>query len=234
MSDKNIMEKTGWGIDNLPYPKGKAHVWTRDLLCVGCSICELACAMQHYGLLNRQLSRIKIEKMMVPTSKSVQSICNQCASENRACEKACPMDPPVIHFDDDKKHMTVDIDRCLGYKCGKCKKACGTDAIHFYPPDYNYAMVCDLCEKDGVRKPQCVEVCPRHALEYMRIGGGESASRGNARGALRESQHLWRISSEEKAELLHKRLYPLSYESMGVTEELFSERAKGKEEKKVD
>ncbi len=223
MSNENSAKKVGWGIDDLPYPESKAHVRTRDLQCVGCSICELACSMYHYGLLNRELSRIKIEKMMVPTSKSVQTICVQCAEENRNCEKACPIKPPVIYFDEDKKHMVVDIDRCLGYKCGLCKKACGTDSIHFYPPDHNYAIVCDLCEKDGFRKPQCVEVCPRQALEYLAVSMRTAS--------LRETQHLWRISAEEKASLLHKRLSPLAYDSMGITEKPLSGRLKGKGKK---
>ena len=109
MSKTKESEKTGWGIDNLPFPEGLAHVWTRDLLCVGCSLCELACSMYHFGVLNRELSRVKIEKMMTPISKSVQTICHQCPPENRECEKACPLDPPVISFDEEKKHMTVDI-----------------------------------------------------------------------------------------------------------------------------
>jgi Fe-S-cluster-containing hydrogenase component 2 len=93
---------------------------------------------------------------------------------------------------------------------------CGGDAIHFYPPDHDYAIVCDLCEKDGERQPQCVDVCPRHALEYM------SAARRRFT-YLKESHHLWRIGVDEKTRLIHNRTYPLDWDDLGITETPFSE-----------
>jgi Fe-S-cluster-containing hydrogenase component 2 len=213
--------KTGWGIDNIPYPEGPAQVYTRDLQCVGCGICELACAFRHHGTLNRELSRIRIHKRMTPVSKSLQTVCAQCGPEERRCEKACPIDPPVIHFDYENQHMTVDADRCIGKACGRCAEACGGDAIHFYPPEHDYALVCDLCEEDGLRRPQCVEVCPRQALEYM-------PSRGYP--FLMTTQHLWRISADEKVELIHKRTYPLEMDNLGVTDKPFSERREKKDD----
>jgi len=222
---KKIEEKGGWGIDKVPYPKGAASIWTRDLLCVGCGICEVACAIYHFGEFNKELSRIKIQKRMTPVSKSIQTVCAQCEPEERACEKACPLkDKPAIHFDEKNYHMTVDRDRCLGHKCGRCAAACGGDAIHFHPPDHDYAIVCDLCEKEGMRQPQCVEVCPRHALEYM-------AARMYP--FLKDSSHLWRMNANEKVELIHKRTYPLKWDDLGVTEKPFSEE-KGKGEEKND
>jgi carbon-monoxide dehydrogenase iron sulfur subunit len=212
MSEKK--EKTGWGIDNIPYPEGAALICTRDLLCVGCGICELACAFKHHGVLNRELSRISIHKRMTPVSKSLQTVCAQCGPEERRCEGACPQDPPVIRFDEEGQHMTVDADRCLGEACGRCAEACGGDAIRFYPPEHDYAIVCDLCEEGGVRRPVCVDVCPRQALEYMAVRGYPY---------LKSSQHLWRIGVEEKTELIHKRTYPLEWDALGVTEEPFEE-----------
>jgi len=214
MSEKEGRGKTGWGFDNVPYPDGAALICTRDLLCVGCGICELACAFQHHGVLNRELSRITIHKRMTPVSKSLQTVCAQCGPEERRCEKACPQDPPVIHFDEEEQHMAVDEERCLGHTCGRCAEACGGDAIHFYPPEHDYAFVCDLCEEDGVRRPSCVNVCPRQALEYMPA---------RAYPYLRSAQHLWRIGVGEKAELVHKRTHPLGWDGLGVTKEPFRE-----------
>jgi Fe-S-cluster-containing hydrogenase component 2 len=219
MPEKEKEARDGWGIDRIPYPEGNALICTRDLLCVGCGICELACAFHHHGSLNRELSRIKIQKRMTPVTKSIQSVCAQCAIEERECEKACPVDPPVISFDEEKRHITVDKDRCLGNNCSRCAEACGGDAIHFYLPDHNYAIVCDLCEKDGLRRPQCVNVCPRQALEYMPARGYPY---------LKQAQHLWRIGADEKVELLHKRTYPLSWNDLGVTDKPFCE---GEEDK---
>jgi Fe-S-cluster-containing hydrogenase component 2 len=207
-------EKTGWGIDNVSYPEGNALICTRDLLCVGCGICELACAFYHFGELNKELSSIKIQKRMTPISKSIQTVCAQCGPEERQCEKACPLDPPVIHFDSKNRHMTVDINRCLGRNCGRCAKACSGGAIHFYPPKHDHAIVCNLCEKEGVRLPQCVDVCPRQALEY---------NSARAYPFLKDASHLWRIGIDEKTELIHKRTYPLKWDSLGATDKPFRE-----------
>ena len=77
------VEKTGWGIDDLPYPKGRAQVWTRDLLCVGCSICELACSMAKHGKYNPQKSYIRVLKNMeldvsIPVIGADGDFCGKC------------------------------------------------------------------------------------------------------------------------------------------------------------
>ena len=201
--------KSGWGVENMPNPKGVGLVQARWDLCIGCGACEMACSMFHYGEINRELSRIKIYRYHVPIPKYVQNVCCQCAEEERECEKACPLDPPVIHYDKEKFHMVVDAERCLGHKCGKCRKACPASVPCFYPPEQNCALVCDLCERDGVRKPQCVEVCPTYALEYM---------------APQFPQHLERIHPDDKAAYLAKRLYPLSKDRIQQTpEEIWGE-----------
>lgn len=105
------------------------------------------------------------------------------------------LDPPVIYFDNEKLHMVVDIDRCLGSSCGQCATACSAEVPRFYLPSQDYPIICDLCERDGVRKPQCVEICPSYALEFM---------------TPQFPQHLERIHPDEKASYLGKRLYPLS------------------------
>jgi Fe-S-cluster-containing hydrogenase component 2 len=186
--------KEGWGTETMPDPSGPALIQARWDLCIGCGICEIACSVFHHGVINRELSRIRIYRYHLPLPKSVQNVCCQCTPEERECEKACPLDPPVIHYDKEKSHMVVDEERCLGVKCGKCLKACPAEVPRFYAPDRNYAMVCDLCERDGVRRPQCVEACPHFALEFM---------------APQFPQHLERIHPDEKAEYLSKRLYPL-------------------------
>ena len=189
------MEKKGWGIEGLPFPDGVAYIQTRWDLCIGCGMCEIACSMYHYGVINRELSRIRIYRYLTPIPKSVQSVCAQCSERERECEKACPLEPPAIYYDKELFHMEVDADRCLGYKCAKCQKACGAQVPRFYPPEHNYALVCDLCERDGERRPQCVEVCPTYALEFL---------------PPKFPQHLERVHPDEKAECFSKRLYPLA------------------------
>ncbi len=188
-------KREGWGIENLPFPGGIAYIRPRWDLCIGCGMCEIACSIYHYGVINRELSRIRIYRYLTPIPKAVQNVCVQCRKEERECEKACPLDPPAIYYDEKVYHMKVDIDRCLGHKCAKCREACTADVPSFYADECNYPLVCDLCEKDGERRPQCVEVCPSYALEFL--------------GPL-FPQHLERIHPDEKAECLSKRLYPLA------------------------
>jgi len=189
-----LEEKEGWGVENLPYPTGVAYINTRWDLCTGCGMCETACSMFHFGVINRELSRIRIYRYLLPVPKSVQNVCSQCSENERECQKACPVDPPVIHYAKEKLHMVVDTERCLGSKCAKCQEACPARVPGFYPPNADYSLVCDLCEKDGERRPQCVEICPNRALEFL---------------APQFPQHLDRIHPDEKADCLAKRLYPL-------------------------
>ena len=187
-------EKNGWGIEKIPYPQGVAYISARWDLCVGCGACEVACSMFHYGVVNRELSRVRIYRYLLPLPKSVQNVCSQCPEKERECQKACPEDPPVIHYDPERFHMVVDEDRCLGSDCGQCRDACPADVPRFYPPEQDVSMVCDLCEKDGQRRPQCVEICPTQALEFI---------------SPKIPHHLERIHPDMKAASLANRLYPL-------------------------
>lgn len=187
--------KAGWGVEDMPFPNGVAYIHTRWDLCIGCGLCEIACSLFHFGIVNRELARIRIYRYLTPLPKSVQSLCVQCQEQERECQKACPMDPPAIYYDEKTYHMAVDGNRCLGFSCVACQEACPTHIPRFYPAEVDHALVCDLCERDGQRRPQCVEVCPTYALEFMIPAF---------------PQHLERIHPDEKAECLSKRLYPLA------------------------
>lgn len=191
---EQVSVKTGWGIENLPYPLGAALVMARWDLCIGCGACEIACSTFHYGVINRELSRIRIYRYLTPVPKSVQNVCCQCSAEERECQKACPLNPPAIYYDDKEYHMKVNTDTCLGSSCAQCQEACPAHVPLFYPSEHDYPLVCDLCYQDGARKPQCVEICPFYALEFMEPTF---------------PQHLQRIHPDEKAKAIAKRLYPL-------------------------
>jgi Fe-S-cluster-containing hydrogenase component 2 len=142
--------KQGWGTENMPYPTGVALIEARWDRCTGCGACEMACSMSHFGVISRELSRIRIYRYLLPIPKSVQNVCSQCSEKERECQKACPVDPPVIYYDKEKLHMMVDEDRCLGSSCAQCREACPAKVPTFYPPEADYSMV-----------------CPNFALEYM-------------------------------------------------------------------
>lgn len=203
-----VKEKAeGWGKENYPYPEGAAFIECDELKCVGCGICQMACSMHHFGVINKDLSRIQVRKYLLPLPKAIQVTCVSCPREERECEKACPLDPPAAYFDTDSLHMVIDKERCLGEKCLLCLRACSSQSIRIYPAVSDKPFVCDLCdvENNGNRDPQCVNVCPYSALYFK-----------SSTGRFGTSVHdVLRKHADEKAELIARRLYPLKKESMG-------------------
>lgn len=182
------------GPEDLPPPKGVGYIQTRWDLCVGCGMCEMACSSGHFGEMNRELSRIRIYRYLIPIPKSVQNVCAQCSSRERECQKACPLNPPAISYDDQKFHVVVDAARCASSGCHQeCRQGCPAQVPH-PSPNGKSVIMCDLCEEQGERHPRCVGVCPYYALEFA---------------APRFPQHLDRNHPDEKAEALARRLYPL-------------------------
>ena len=163
----------GWGKENHPYPTGEAFIECDEMKCVGCGICQMACSMKHFRVINKELSRIQVRKYLLPLPKAVQVICVQCQDEERECEKACPVSPPAIYFDKDSLHMVIAEDRCLGNDCLLCQAACPAKAVVSYPQASPTPFVCDLCdtENKGNRDPQCVSMCPTSALYFLESGG---------------------------------------------------------------
>lgn len=197
----------GWGLRNYPYPNGAAYIEAEEMKCTGCGICQMACSMKHFGVINKELSRVQIRKYLLPLPKAVQVTCVQCPDGERECENACPLKPAAVHFDTTTLHMVVDKDRCLGDKCLRCKKACPAEAIRANPAAGKLPFLCDLCDVNntGARDPQCINICPCGALNYVQAADSRFAYKYN---------DIFRIHADKKAEFISKRLYPLKKESM--------------------
>ena len=73
--------------------------------CAHCGLCAEACSMQHYGVINKDFARIYVRKVLTPMPKAVIAVCTQCHTEERPCEKACPVSPPAIYYDEKTQHM---------------------------------------------------------------------------------------------------------------------------------
>ncbi len=192
-----------WGREIYPAPTGVAFIDSDVMKCTGCGLCAEACSMHHFGVINKDFSRIYVRKFLLPLPKAIVVTCSQCQAEERLCEKACPITPPAIYFDEKTLHMVVNEETCTG--CLACQEACGTEAIRFNPDLSILPLVCDLCDVDntGERNPQCVEICPTTALYFH-----DKDDRGRP---LRDS---FRRSADEKADMVARRLYPLTRDSL--------------------
>lgn len=200
MPEENKPKEKSWGRGAYPHPRGEAFIECDEMKCTGCGICQMACSMQHFGVINKDLSRIQVEKYLLPVSKAIQVTCSQCQDEERKCQPACPVDPPAIYYDKNTLHMVIDKDRCLGATCLKCRDACDAKAIRNHPALSPIPFVCDLCDtaNTGNRNPQCVNVCPTEALYFKNLEAWGYPLRDYLRKPL-----------DKKAEFIAKRLYPL-------------------------
>jgi carbon-monoxide dehydrogenase iron sulfur subunit len=190
----------GWGRELWSYPNGAAFIEPVEQNCVGCGACEMACSMKHFGVINKDWARVHVAKFMLPLPKAIQVTCVQCQAEERECEKACPIKPAAITYDSKTRHMVVNTQTCAGKACLACTKACPSGAVKFVEAASDVVFVCDMCDigNTGARKPECVDVCQYNAL---RIRNNTPADN-------------WRLSMDEKAELLARRLYPLANTEM--------------------
>ena len=123
--------------------------------CTGCRLCELVCAVKHYGISNPMRSRIKVMKweqegVYVPMS------CQQC--QDAPCLNICPV--KAISRDEELARVMVDYDKCIG--CRLCVAVCPFGAMSFNVID-RQVLKCDLC--DG--EPQCVRFCDRKAVDFV-------------------------------------------------------------------
>lgn len=201
--EKNHPPETVWGREVYPPPRAEAFIDCDVMRCIGCGLCAEACSMQHYGVINKDYARIYLRNFLLPIPKAITVTCSQCQAEERLCEKACPESPPAIYFDEKTLHMVVDEDRCTG--CLLCRDACGTEAVRVNPDVSDKPFVCDLCdtENTGERNPQCVKICPTTALYYH-----------NRMERIRPLRDSSRKSSDEKAGIVARRLYPLTRDSI--------------------
>jgi carbon-monoxide dehydrogenase iron sulfur subunit len=129
--------------------------------CVGCRVCEVACAMKNHGEVNPFKSRIRIYTYQ-PTV-FVGIVCQQCG--DRPCVEACPVEPDkdgrkALYEDPKTKSLAVNAQRCI--HCGNCVEACATHRngnLRMNEDDVPDGF-CVLCG-------ECVKQCPQDALGIL-------------------------------------------------------------------
>ena len=122
--------------------------------CNGCGLCEIACALFHFGEPNKALSRVRVLKWK-GNDIYLPVLCQHCS--DAPCKAVCPN--KAISLDEKLGRVVIDYDLCVS--CQMCMAACPYGATMF-DADREMVFKCDLC--DG--NPQCVHFCETKALVY--------------------------------------------------------------------
>jgi len=123
-------------------------------LCSGCRICELSCAIRHFGVNNPKKSAIRVMITYPHPVIRLPVVCSQCKVP--VCADACPVGALA------RTDGLVKLERELCISCMRCVDACPFGAIYAHG-DVDTPIKCDLCGGE----PRCVESCPKGALRLI-------------------------------------------------------------------
>jgi len=118
--------------------------------CIGCGLCEFACALEKEGRLDATRSRIRVVRLSPMANTAVA--CRFC--DNAPCVRACLRD---ALYQDEQGIIHVDDEKCD--VCGWCVEACPYGAV-VLDLERTTVLICDLCGGE----PKCVDICPTEAL----------------------------------------------------------------------
>lgn len=121
---------------------------TDDSLCIGCRVCELACALQHFRVHNPKKSAIRIDMKFPDPGACFIRVCRHCG----ACVKVCKPGALVR----EGKLVVFKPEKCT--RCKACIKACKYNAIFFN--EQAGILKCDDCG-------ECANFCATKALEKV-------------------------------------------------------------------
>ena len=152
--------------------------------CSGCRICELTCAIAHFGVNNPKKSAVRVLVTYPHPVVRMPIVCSQCKAP--LCADACPVD--ALHWSDGV--VQLDAETCIS--CMKCLDACPFGAIYAHE-DIEYPIKCDMCGGD----PQCVKKCPKGAIRLIpEQAAGETRRMNN----VLSYAHMKEIEFVEKGE----------------------------------
>ena len=122
--------------------------------CSGCRICELVCAIKHFGVNNPKKAAIRVLITYPHPVVRMPIVCSQC--KEPTCAQVCPTD--VLRWVDGV--VQLDKEGCIS--CYKCVEACPFGALYAHE-DCEVPIKCDMCGGD----PECVRKCPKGALKLI-------------------------------------------------------------------
>jgi len=122
--------------------------------CSGCGICELVCAIEHFGANNPKKAALRVMTTYPHPVMRMPVVCSQCRVP--VCAQVCPVD--ALRWIDG----VVQLDEKECVSCYKCVDACPFGAIYVHE-DCEYPIKCDMCGGD----PECVKKCPKGAIRLI-------------------------------------------------------------------
>ena len=126
--------------------------------CSGCKMCELACAIKHFGVNNPKKSAVRVLVTYPHPVVRMPIVCSQC--KKPPCESACPVGAlsridGVVKLDE---QLCISCFRCVDAcpysaiirQVRPCAAACGMDAISSDELgraniDYDKCVSCGMC-----------------------------------------------------------------------------------------
>jgi Fe-S-cluster-containing hydrogenase component 2 len=124
--------------------------------CVGCRLCQVACAFRETRQFNRGSARIVV-KGIPEEGLHIPVYCINC--EEAPCISNCPNG--AIERQAETGAIVIDLSNCSA--CGVCISSCPIGAIN--KNLLGLPQKCDGCHG----RPACVEFCPTGALTFTDV-----------------------------------------------------------------
>ncbi len=168
-------------------------------LCSGCRMCELVCAIEHFGVNNTKKSAVRVLVAYPHPVMRLPIVCSQCKVP--VCADACPVGALT------RKDGAVHLDTAGCITCFKCVEACPFGAIYAHS-DVEHPIKCDLCGG----QPKCVEACPKGAI---RLIPEQSLGEAKRLSNILSYTHMKEIEFTEKGERKIIRYAEIGQEELG-------------------
>jgi len=152
--------------------------------CSGCRVCELVCAVEHFGVNNPKKSAVRVMVAYPHPVIRMPVVCHQCRVPK--CRENCPTDA-ISH---ENGIVKIDGEKCIA--CHQCVISCPFGSI-FTHQDVDTPFKCDLCGGD----PECVKACPKGALLFL---PAHLTGQAHRMASLLKYAHMKEVEYVEKGE----------------------------------